>query len=140
MVFYSPELFKLLAYENDLIVQQFIQDNPTISLARGQQIFKDLLAWMWLSVYRKQKNLKTYLFGPLLELDKIWHVFILNTRLYSQFCQYYFGEYFHHDVEPMGNETELSEDELSEFLGDCYDFLGEEWVLRNFQRNYSPPF
>ncbi len=69
---------------------------------------------------------------PLQILDKMWHVFILHTRAYMEFCQQYFDEYVHHEVEPGGQEYALSSAELSAFLSDCYDCLGEGWLLRNF--------
>jgi hypothetical protein len=30
-------------------------------------------------------------------VDKVWHDFILHTKLYINFCETYFGEYMHHD-------------------------------------------
>lgn len=128
-----PELNNLLAYENPSIVSQYCKDNPEVSETEGQQIFKDLLAWIWLHTYRAQSQKETHMFGPLLKLDHMWHVFILNTRAYSQFCQAYLSGYLHHEVELINNEYVLSSDDMSDFLSDCYDHLGEAWVLRNFE-------
>lgn len=127
-------LKQLLAYENKPVTARYCQEYPETTVNHSEQIFQDLLCWLWLNACRKHKNLKTHMIGPLLELDNMWHVFILHTRSYIDFCQQYFGEYFHHDVEPMGVEHELSPEELEEYLSDCYDQLGEEWVLRNFGR------
>jgi hypothetical protein len=30
-------------------------------------------------------------------VDKVWHDHILHTKKYSDFCEYYFGSYFHHE-------------------------------------------
>lgn len=127
-----PKLADLLAYQNDNVVQQYIYHHSAISAEQGRQIFRDLLAWMWLSVVRKQQGLPTHMFGPLLPLDEMWHTFILNTHQYIQFCHDFFGEYFHHTVEPPDYQPELDQEHLSEFLADCYDRLGEGWLMRNF--------
>ena len=127
-----PLLSDLKKYTNDAVVQYYCKKYPEISLKNAQQIFNDLLEWMWLNCQRKENQVKTYMFGPLLNLDRMWHVFILHTRVYMAFCQIYFGGYFHHDIEPIGEEYQPSPDELYQFLNDCFDHLGEEWVLRNF--------
>lgn len=127
-----PELSQVLAYDNASVISRFCFENPEISAPQAQQIFQDLLAWLWLSVSRTQRQLLTHMIAPLHILDKMWHVFILHTRDYTAFCQQYFNEYLHHEVGPTGHEYTLSTDELSTFLHDCYDHLGEEWILRNF--------
>ncbi|MHB1948344.1 MAG: glycine-rich domain-containing protein [Gammaproteobacteria bacterium] len=124
----QPNLAELLNYENNLVIQQYCKDNPTDSPDEAKQIFKDLLAWLWLNAYRKQKNLQTHMFGPLLKLDRMWHIFILHTRSYTDFCEHFFSGYFHHEVE----ERTLSSAELEDFLSDCYDHLGIEWIMRYF--------
>lgn len=127
-----PELQSLLTREQPEVVANFCYHHKEMSEAEAKELFKDLLAWLWLHEYRSQKQAKTYLFGPLLPLDAMWHVFILHTRTYHQVCQHYFQHYIHHDIEPPDNPHELSPDELADFLQDCFDWLGEDWVRRYF--------
>ncbi|KTD19345.1 Uncharacterised protein [Legionella lansingensis] len=127
-----PSLSELLAYENEQVIRYFCHHHPNYAQEQARSLFTDLLAWMWLNVYRQIKNRYTYLFGPLLPLDEIWHAFILHTRDYLPFCHHYFGEYFHHHVEPVGLEYELNPQELADFLNDCFEYLGEDWVMRHF--------
>ena len=129
-----PALDDLLSYRNSLVIDQYCKEHPAIPEETGQQIFQDLLSWMWLCIKRKQNDLKTHLIQPLKHLDAMWHIFILHTRIYHDFCQHYFADYFHHEYETAQYEHELSEDELFEYLSACYDLLGEEWVLRNFSQ------
>jgi hypothetical protein len=124
----QPTLAELLSYENDPVIQQYCKDHPQTSPAEAKQIFKDLLAWLWLNAHRKQKNRQTHMFGPLLKLDRMWHIFILHTRSYIDFCDHFFSGYFHHEVE----ESILSNAELEDFLSDCYDHLGIDWITRYF--------
>lgn len=127
-----PELSLLLDYTNTPVITRFCSDHPEISLDEGQLLFQDLLAWMWLKQQRNKENKPTYLFGPLLILDDLWHTFILHTRDYIDFSMNFFGEYLHHEVEPVGFEHVLNEDELADYLQDCFKYLNEEWVKRRF--------
>ncbi|HAT1771417.1 TPA: hypothetical protein I8034_000758 [Legionella pneumophila] len=128
----SFTLSELLHYKNEKIVTHFCHSHPEYSMREGLILFEDLLAWMWLNKQRRLRGEKTYLFGPLLILDEMWHSFILHTRDYVDFSMKYFGEYFHHDVEPSGFEHVLDEEELTDFLQDCFQYLNKEWVERRF--------
>ena len=128
------ELSELLAYSNPAVISSFCEKHPSFSKDEAQELFSDLLAWMWLNALREKDLKKTYLFGPLLILDELWHSFILHTRDYVAFSMRYFGEYFHHEVEPIGEEHQVEEDELTEFLEDCFRYLGEAWVKRRFKQ------
>lgn len=132
-----PLLPELLTYENEQVVRYFCHQYPDFSYEKSKQLFQDLLAWMWLSIYRQTSNRSTYLFGPLLVLDKMWHNFILHTRDYVDFCYRYFNDYFHHHVEPAGFEYLLTAEELADFIDNCFEYLGENWVHRYFEEAYN---
>jgi hypothetical protein len=128
-----PSLGELLLYRNCLIIDQYCHEHPLISRAQAEQYFQDLLAWLWLCVERLQKkNLKTHMIQPLKHLDLMWHIFILNTRSYHEFCEIFFADYLHHEAGITADGYELSTAELTEYLTNCYDSLGEKWVARNF--------
>lgn len=127
-----PQLSELLRYENERVVRYFCHYHPTVPYEQAKQLFADLLAWLWLNLYRRDRERNTYLFGPLLVLDELWHAFILHTDDYFSFCQHYFDAYFHHHVEPLGFEHELTAEELADFLNDCFEYIGEAWVSRHF--------
>lgn len=127
-----PSLATLLQYENKNVIRYFCHHHPAFSQDQAKLLFPDLLAWMWLNAFRKTQGRTTYLFGPLLILDKLWHAFILHTQDYYQFCENYFGEYFHHHIEPIYFEHELTQEELTDFLNDSFNYLGEEWINRYF--------
>jgi hypothetical protein len=122
----------LLLYKNESVLTRFCHLHPQYSLQDGEQLFQDLLAWLWLKNERAKHNKPTYLFGPLLVLDELWHLFILHTRDYTDFSLNYFGEYVHHDPEPVGFEHYLNEDELKDYLTDCFLHLEASWVERCF--------
>ncbi len=126
------DLSKILQYENQQVIASFCYKHPEFTYQEGHELFRDLLSWMWLSELRKAQGKKTYLFGPLLILDELWHVFILHTRDYVDFSMNFFGAYYHHEVELPGVEHILQEDELNDFLEDCFDNLDNNWVARRF--------
>ena len=134
----NSELSLLLAYSNPAVITHFCHYHREFSLPEGQALFRDLLSCMWLNKQRCIEEKPTYLFGPLLILDEMWHTFILHTRDYIDFSMRYFGEYFHHEVEPVGFEHNLNEDELTDYLQDCFKYLGEEWVERRFSVALDP--
>lgn len=125
-------LSALLDYKNKAVLSHFRCHHPEFSEQESQVLFADLLSWMWLNAQRKKQGKKTYLFGPLLILDALWHSFILHTRDYVDFSTRYFDTYFHHDVELIGQEHLMEEEELNDYLQDCFTYLGSEWVARRF--------
>ncbi|CEG57911.1 glycine-rich domain-containing protein [Legionella fallonii] len=133
----SVELATLLRYKNERVVSHFCHHHPEVSIQEGQELFTDLLAWLWLSKQRTGLGKKTYLFGPLLRLDELWHTFILHTQDYLSFSMTYFGEYMHHEVERIGFEHVLEEEELTDFLQDCFNYLDSSWVERRFAEAFA---
>lgn len=128
---------EVLSYKNTSVLKQFCYAHKQFSLAEAEQLFEDLLAWLWVKAERARQNKPTYLFGPLLILDELWHLFILHTRDYIYFSTHFFGEYVHHEPEPAGFEHHLTEEELSDFINDCFEHLGGEWVERRFAEALS---
>lgn len=133
-------LSAVLEYQNKEVVEYFCYHHPELSEQEVQTLFTDLLAWIWLKTQRGQMGKKTFLFGPLLLLDELWHTFILHTRDYIQFSNKYFKTYVHHDVEPVGQEHVMEEEEISDFLHDCFNYLGSEWITRRFATALIDPF
>ena len=125
-------LAELRTYKNPRVLEQFCYTHGDYSLIQAEQLFTDLLAWLWLKNQRTHQQKPTYLFGPLLLLDQLWHLFILHTRDYTEFSERYFGSYLHHDPEPPGLEHHLTEEELGDYVGDCFEYMGSDWVERRF--------
>jgi|SoiMethySBSTD1v2_1073268.scaffolds.fasta_scaffold266525_4 hypothetical protein len=47
-------------------------------------------------------------------IDKLWHAFVLNTKLYRAFCDRFFGRYIDHD--PLDrNDAEMSKKAYARF-------------------------
>jgi hypothetical protein len=104
-------LNQVLSYEHPAVVRRFQKDHPQ-KADRAEQLFKDLLTFFWASKKHQQDKEKNpqdealkFVFimdEEMKDIDHIWHVFLLYTQDYMEFCHEYFGEYLHHkpDVVP----------------------------------------
>ncbi len=107
--------------------------------------FKDLMRFFWASKKHEsdKKNSPTnsnfdfiYIMDEEMKgIDQMWHIFLLYTQDYSDFCFKYFGQFLHHlpdlvDPEPSEMQTKRFEENLEKFLNYTYDVLGEEVISR----------
>ncbi len=107
-------------------------------------VLADLMRFFWAS--EKHEEDKKTLRDPDLDfifimdeemrpIDDIWHIFLLYTKDYMNFCEKFFGQYIHHlpDIIPGINQTaEKFEQNLSKFINYNYDLLGQETIERWF--------
>lgn len=81
-------LAQVLTYVNTAVVNK-IEHKLNLSPEDAQQLFEDMLRFLWLSA----------MFGnvqPTTTIDEAWHLFILFTRDYRNFCEQFFGEFIDH--------------------------------------------
>lgn len=108
-------------------------------------IFEDLMRFFWASKQHekaKEQNPQNpqldfiYIMDEEMKgIDQMWHLFLLYTQDYSDFCFKYFGQFLHHlpdlvDPEPSHADTVRFEMNLEKFLNYTYDLLGEEVIKR----------
>ena len=134
----------VVAYENRPVVKRFQKDFPN-KADRAEAIFKDLMRFFWASKKHDQDQTSNpddpsfdFIFimdEEMREIDQMWHVFLLYTNDYMDFCQKYFGVYLHHlpdIVETLPDNPAPFEKNLEKFLSYVYDNLGEDTVERWF--------
>lgn len=143
------KLDEILNYENQPVVKRFQKEFPA-KADQAENLFKDLLRFFW-GTRRHALDRKTNPDNPNLEfvyimdedmrdIDQMWHIFLLYTRDYMEFCQKHFGEYLHHQpdlvphFEKQGFEFSTN---LERFLNYNYDLFGEEVLRRWFARTVS---
>ncbi len=92
------ELDKLLRYQNNRLITAFTK-KFAISEQESQLIFQDMLRFLYLTHHSAQQKLgvRVAIDRSLLVIDEMWHLFILHTRDYAQFCQQEFGYFVHHE-------------------------------------------
>lgn len=146
-----PDLNQLLEYKNPLVIRRFQQNFPDFS-SRAEQLFIDMLNYLWLSAKHeldldKNPNHPDLQFVAVMHeemrlIDHMWHEFILITKDYHQFCYQYFGQYLHH-VPNMREELQWTEEQMIQqltlFLDYVYEALGEQTLIRWFSEHLNEP-
>jgi len=134
---------ELLNYKNQAVVKRFQSEFPHFK-DQAEEIFKDLLRFFWASEKHEQikesSNSLQYDFIFIMDevmkpIDQMWHVFLLYTKDYMDFCEKYFNQYIHHlpDIVPdLPQNEEAFAENLEKFLHYTYDTLGAEVVERWF--------
>jgi hypothetical protein len=140
-------LNEVMKYKHEAVVRRFKRDNPG-KADQAEQLFEDLKTFFWISKkhYLDKKaepqnpDLKFVFImdEEMRDIDQMWHVFLLYTKDYMDFCQQYFGEYLHHlpDIVPTFEKGSFDfESNLVKFLNYVYDHLGAETVKRWFAKS-----
>lgn len=137
------KLETLLSYKNSFVLSRYEHDYPYAKL-KAEEAFRELMKFMWLSLKHKAEkeinpenhNLDfTCVIHPeMQEIDFMWHIFLLFTHDYHDFCRDYLdGYFFHHypntDLETPPDDFEVK---LSRYLSYIYDHLGEQTLLAWF--------
>lgn len=131
-----PHLKSLLQYENEYVIKRYMHDFKK-SKAYSKKTFKELLKFLWLArrAHSRKDRVACSMYEGMIDVDNMWHTFIIFTEDYTSFCKKYFGEYLHH--RPNNNSsrkaTKKEKDDLGEFLSYVYDNLGEETMLAWFK-------
>lgn len=141
----TTSLNEILAYEHPAVVNRFKKEYPQLA-NEAEMIFQDLLRFFWASEKHHQEQVDrpededlkfTFIMDEAMKpIDQIWHIFLLYTKDYMDFCERYFKQYIHHlpDIVPDMPQDELAfEQNLRRFLSFCYDHLGEGTVIRWFR-------
>lgn len=140
-------LSDILKYEHPAVVKRFQKEFPQ-KASEAEVIFQDLMRFFWLSEKHHQDRMKDITNSDLKfvfimdeemkAIDQMWHVFLLYTKDYMDFCERYFKQYIHHlpDIVPnMEQNPEAFELNLERFLNYTFDNLGEGAVRRWFSEN-----
>ncbi len=76
-------------YQNTPVVSRFA-DRHQVPMERAQELFEKMKQFLATYMENPQAD------SPSREIDEIWHMFILHTKDYADFCSKYFGVFLHH--------------------------------------------
>lgn len=108
-------------FDYSQIVWTMRRYHEEMSEERANQLLDAFLQWISLAPLNTKTQWIT-MFKT--DVEEAFHCFVLNTRLYRQFCEKFLGFFFHHDplVEESGLEIEAAArftlDQLEESFGD----------------------
>ncbi|MFS4460547.1 hypothetical protein [Bdellovibrio sp. HCB2-146] len=129
---------------NTIIIKSMIKKNmvPGNSHLLGEMVFNDLLRLLkFIHTATKDGALtQDFIFNQQIDyLDEIWHLFILHTREYYQYCQEQFGEIIHHSPyseEVFSGDQQDHENTFAEVSKQQFNLLvsyeGKDFVDRLF--------
>jgi len=142
-------LKELLEYKNSAVVNRFKKEFPKVD-HRAEEIFTDLLRFFWGTKKHKLDRTENpdcadldFFFimdDDMREIDQMWHVFLLYTRDYGEFCHKYFNEYLHHqpDLVPLFETQGFRfETNLERFLNYSFEVFGENVIRRWFSNSLA---
>ena len=148
-----PKYEDIQLYRNDDVIEKFI-DEFKVTKEEASEIFSETLKFLYFAHIGHSIGQNAIITESTLIIDKMWHVFILFTKEYTNFCEKYFGRYLHHQpntkslVESRraltGEEQERRVCEigirLETQLKNIAKFLGEETIRKwyfDFETRYS---
>ncbi len=131
-------------FKNNAVISRFKKEYPEMAF-EAELVFKDLMSFFW-GTQRHYNDKLLNAEDPSLDfifimdeemkkIDLMWHIFLLYTREYQDFCNEYFGEFIHHqpDIAPgLPKDESFYEQNLVRFLNYGIDNLGEEVISRWF--------
>lgn len=135
-----PDLDTLTAYRNARVIEKFKRGFPALA-EDAEFYFVELMKYLWLAQKHtndrsrapddEQLRFLLAIYDDMINVDHMWHCFILSTRAYEAFCQEYFGRFLHHVPDALDElpptKQEFAED-LEKFVSYVYDHLGADTV------------
>lgn len=126
-----PHLSSVLKYKNEHVIKRYMKDFGA-TRKQANHLFQEILKFLWLSRKAERLDVKVSIamYPEMIDIDNMWHTFLLFTPDYFKFCEKYFGGYLHHQPntsnKPMPKKQ--FEKEFTSFLSFTYDHLGEKTV------------
>ncbi len=136
-----------LAYENPHVLWKFLETYE-VGEDTAEALFTELKRWLWLRALALEEHQQRVLEAPvefivtdaIRVFDEMWHIFLLDTRAYHDFCIDYLGHFIHHEpniperyqdttLESVDARKHSMQDRLERQIRYIYDRLGGETVL-----------
>ena len=108
------------------VIETALREYKDLDKSKAENLLDALLQWFSLvPVLEDGKALQM-----INSVDRLWHAFILNSRLYRMFCDKFFGYYFDHDP----NDVILNPQSLKREYAEYTLHL----LIENFGYNLNP--
>ncbi|MEG4084845.1 hypothetical protein QUA34_14800 [Microcoleus sp. POL10_C6] len=143
-------LEQALSYQHEGVVARFMLQFA-IPRKEAEEIFLETKRWLWLNAKHlddlnqgspnvpKSLGIRT----SITIIDEMWHIFILFTDDYANFCEKFLGKFIPHLPFLEGEEetTQIERDqEFIQYLSYLYDQIGEEYLtlwFKQYRLKYS---
>lgn len=106
------ELYKQMREDFDFttVIETAVRELDVPTYEKAEELMDAFLQWFSLIPMLGENDA----LQMLRSVDKLWHAFILNTKLYREFCHEYVGSYIDHDPTEVTN-TELPKEKYAAF-------------------------
>ncbi len=140
------QLNEVLSYRNDKIINKFMV-RFSVTKTEADELFQEMLKWLWLCATAKIEresqlpNTPKYLnvHTSMTIIDEVWHIFVLHTSDYYDFCKEYFGTFVHHNPSYFGF-TPPAQEEAELQLSYIWEKLDGEKTLRLWYETYAEKY
>jgi hypothetical protein len=97
-----PHVDALMQFRAPYLIDKLRRERLVATPEEGEQLFQELKKFLYLDALRPNS------FIPMFSrrVDEVWHQFVLFTAEYAQFCDHFFGRYFHHAPSIIGESGE----------------------------------
>lgn len=145
----SKDITELKRIADDFNFADVIRDyrlQYSKSEEEAHAVLKELKKWLILCSLNRENN-----YTMIGEVDDLWHVFILHTISYTEFCELLAGEYIHHVPDlrqrekvraqkEAKTETLTGENKLTSLVLDEEVILGYQNLLDDMARHFDEGF
>ncbi len=137
----TNQLERMLLYRNENVISRFT-DLFEIDEVEAEDILRETQKFLFICQLKD-----VFIPDDLLIIDEMWHNLILFTKDYQEYCDRYFGRYFHHlpalkiekeqqrkknESNPKAARAEYLK-KLEYIMNVTFDHLGEETVIKWFR-------
>lgn len=122
----QPDLGAILQYQNNAVVERVARDLE-LSPLEAEALFQETKRFLYLAAASETR------LAPPPAIDDCWHLFLIFTEDYADFCSRYFGRFLHHrprrpedpkgDGQPVSMTLSMAKQEFGT-LGSPYWNLG----------------
>lgn len=94
----DAELLNAMLSHNAQRIVEKVSVEFNVDIETAEELFRETIKFLWIFVkYPQDCGQKYHVGGAGISiLDDVWHIFILHTKEYSDFCEQFFGQYLHH--------------------------------------------
>lgn len=114
-------LDQVLSYRHDGLVRLF-SEKKRIALDESAFLFTETKKLLWFMAQRSADAGPFVIFSEQGIIDEYWHEFILITKDYHAFCDFYFGRYIHHTPQLANADSPATTDSKA-YIADKHSSL-----------------
>ena len=116
---------EIVNYVNSNAIKRYSKEHKK-SMDEAADVFKNLMIYLYIAEKCQEARCELPITESIMEIDNMWHIFLLFTKDYALFSQQYAGKFIHHS--PFTDESNvIPETERRANLRKCLNILVSEF-------------